>query len=85
MFCHDGVASNGKRILSQESVDLMFTPQWTWNGKSGNARNGNFGGGATQQYGFGIKIMTNGIGGNYQNALLKDSEIPNLAGHYGDA
>lgn len=85
MFCHDGVATNGKRILSQESVDLMFTPQWTWNGKSGDARNGNFGGGATQQYGFGIKIMTNGIGGNYQNALLKDSEIPNLAGHYGDA
>jgi len=83
MFANDGQA-NGNQILKKETVDLMFTPQWTWDGDEENG-NGDPLYGLFQQWGLGIQLITNGMNGDYGDTFLDGKVIKNLGGHYGDA
>ena len=83
MFANDG-EGNGNQILKKETVDLMFTPQWTWDGDEENG-NGDPLYGLFQQWGVGIQLITNGMNGDYGDTFLDGKNIENLGGHYGDA
>lgn len=83
MFANDGKA-NGNRILKKKTIDLMFTPQWTWDGKE-EGGNGDPLYGLFQQWGLGIQLITNGMNGDYGDTFLDGKKIENLGGHYGDA
>ncbi len=85
MYINDGVATSGERILSKESVNQMFTPQWTWNGKD-KGTNGDSEYGLMACWGLGLHIITNGqYNDGYGDTFLKDRKDLNLVGHYGDA
>lgn len=86
MYMNDGVAPNGNRILTKDSVDKMFTKQWVWNGKEGAESNGNSEYGLFGAWGLGLQIIVNGENNDgYGDTFLKDRKDLNLAGHYGDA
>ena len=83
----DGGTVNGNQILKPESVEAMFTPEWTWNG-SEDESNGDAEGGLFACWGLGIHIITNGaFNDGYGDNFLEDvsAQRLNLAGHYGDA
>lgn len=83
MFANDGTF-NGNQILKRETIDLMFTPHWTWDGNEENG-NGDALSGLFQQWGLGIHLITNGMNNNYGDTFLDGKNIRNLGGHYGDA
>ena len=84
MFMNDGM-SGDTQILSKESVDLMFTPQWTWNGNDAEGTNGDFEYGLFACWGLGIHIITNGEHyGGYGDTFLQGRPL-SVSGHYGDA
>ena len=83
----NGGTINGNQILAPETVDMMFTPQWTWNG-SEEETNGDTEYGLFACWGLGIHIITNGAyNDGYGDNFLEDTSAQrlNLAGHYGDA
>lgn len=83
MYINDGVI-NDNQILTKESIDEMFTPVWTWNGKE-EGTNGDAEWGLFACYGAGIHIITNGEHNDgYGDTFLEDKKL-NVAGHYGDA
>lgn len=76
MFMNGG-AFNGVRILKPETVNLMFSPQWTYDRVKQN--------GETDRdlmlcYGLGPQIITNSLG----DRLLEKSDV-DMKGHIGDA
>ena len=76
MFLNDGTV-NGVQILTPESVDAMFTPEWTYDEA---ANNGNTYSGLMCAYGLGIQTMTS----EYGDRFTADRNIV-LAGHFGEA
>lgn len=84
LFMNDGMSSDNQ-ILTKESVDLMYTPQWTWNGDDAEGTNGDFEYGLFASWGLGIHIITNGEHyDGYGDTFLQDRKL-NVGGHYGDA
>ena len=76
MFLDRGVF-HGARILQPETVDLMFTPQWVYDGLHPN---GDTYGDLMLCYGLGPQIMTDTLG----DRLLAGKAVT-MAGHFGDA
>lgn len=70
-----GGTLRGKKILSRDSLDKMFTPHWIYKKKNGDTC-----GGAILSYGLGIYF----IDGKSSARVCKDYEI-NLIGHTGQA
>ena len=65
---------NGKRIISKKSIRMMHTPQWTWNGKNGDA-----GDGTERSWGLSVSILTDA----HSVGLLSGKST--IMGHGGDA
>lgn len=65
---------NGQQIVSEESISLMHTPQWTFNGSNGDNYYGLF-----RRWGLGVQITT--------NTPMGDIVYPNVQmyGHAGEA
>lgn len=78
LFLNDGVV-NGKRIISKESIDAMFTPTFYANADQSN---GNTYGGLMCRYGFAVQEMSGEFAGG--DCLLKDRKV-SLFGHFGEA
>lgn len=77
LFLNDGVVG-GKRILTKESVDEMFTRQFSYDPAKENA---NTYWGLLNYYGLGIWEMSSDYLGD---SLVADRKIP-MAGHFGEA
>ena len=54
---------DGVRILRPQSVKLLKTPVWTWNGATGAASNGNTWSGQMCRYGLAVGFVATGIAG----------------------
>ncbi|MBP2276156.1 MULTISPECIES: serine hydrolase domain-containing protein [Sphingomonas] len=54
---------DGVRILSRRSVDLLETPQWTWNGDSGVGSNGDTWHGQMCRYGLAVAFLATPVTG----------------------
>ncbi len=79
MYLNNG-SINGNQILSKETIDLMLTPVWTYNGENGDSESGLF-----SSYGLGIHLVTSGkYNDGYGDTFLENEEL-DMAGHYGDA
>lgn len=76
LFLTDGCIQ-GKRFLSKQSIDTMFTPYWTYNETSCN---GDTYDGLMTCFGLGIQIVTSGK----RDRFLKDRNIV-MSGHFGEA
>ena len=79
LFMNDGVV-NGKQILKPETVELMFTPQWTYAEDEKELNNGDTYSGLMECYGLSIQIMGHGK----LDRLVADRDIA-WAGHFGEA
>ena len=80
MFMNDGTV-NGKQILKPETVDLMFSPQWTYaKDATTGLDNGDTYWGLMECYGLSIQIMGHGE----LDRLVADKNVK-WAGHYGEA
>lgn len=73
MFMHQGTYK-GIKILKPETIKIMFSPQWTYNGSNGDDYSGLF-----KQWGLGVHITT--------QIVKKDIVFPNkkMTGHPGEA
>ena len=69
--------ATGAILLQPETVDLMFTPQWVYDGLRPN---GDTYGDLMLCYGLGPQIMTDTLG----DRLLADRAV-GMAGHFGEA
>ncbi len=76
LFLTDGCIG-GKRFLSKESVDAMFTPYWTY---SESANNGDTYDGLMTCYGLGIQVFTSGK----RDRFLRHRNVV-MSGHFGEA
>lgn len=76
LFLTDGCIG-GKRFLSKESIDTMFTPYWTY---SESANNGDTYDGLMTCYGLGIQVFTSGK----RDCFLRHRTVV-MSGHFGEA
>lgn len=72
-----GGSYNGNQILSQDTIDKMFTPVWTYDAA---AENGDTYYDLMNCYGNGVQIFTNTTG----DRIVEGQDLP-FAGHLGDA
>lgn len=76
LFLTDGCIG-GKRFLSKESIDAMFTPYWTY---SESTNNGDTYDGLMTCYGLGIQVFTSGK----RDRFLRHRNVV-MSGHFGEA
>lgn len=79
LFMNGGTV-NGERILKPETVEMMFTPQWTYAEDNKGLNNGDTYAGLMECYGLSIQILGHGE----LDRLVAGREVP-WAGHYGEA
>lgn len=79
LFMNDGKV-NGKQILKAETVELMFTPQWTYAEEKNGLNNGDTYSGLMECYGLSIQIMGHGK----LDRLAANRDIA-WSGHFGEA
>ena len=73
---------DGVRILSPASVAAMETPQWTWNGQSGAASNGEAWDGQLCRYGLAMVMLATPVQGCHDDPFGDGRQ---RLGHLGDA
>ena len=71
----DGGVFRNKKILSRESLNEMFSAQWTYDGSNGETENG-----VMLSYGLGVVLVS----GKSSARLCRDKEM-NFVGHAGSA
>lgn len=73
---------DGVRLLTRHSIDVLGTPQWTWNGESGAASNGDTWHGQMCRYGLAVAFLATPVAG-CRDDLFGDGHL--RWGHLGDA
>ena len=79
MFMNDGTI-NGNQILKPQTVEMMFSPQWTYAEAGKGLNNGDTYAGLMECYGLSIQLLGHGK----LDRLIADREVK-WAGHYGEA